>query len=452
MIMKKNSLMQLKRNISQESKAIKEIDSLFDNMIRAEDSGERNMIKDQINTLSKVLKKANADVETSIKKVFVPKKLEVAKAPMAKAVKPAIAPAVTPPKTPVLKPAVLFPKKTEIAPVKSKPVVMKMNELEKETLKRLRKKEKKEVKKKEKKASGYIRLSNKFFSGMSKSLIGKGYFKNLKRDLVKANMQYLTQSYVSMIFFNTLVSFLVSFFIVGFLLFFNIGVQFPFITPVRGSLVTRFLSLFWLLFAIPIGTYLFTLFYPVLEKKSIEAKINQELPFATIHMASISESMVEPSNIFKIIISTGEYPTLEKEFTKLLNEINVFGHDLVTSLRNVAFNSPSRRLSELLDGLATTITSGGDLSDFFDKRAQSLLFEYRLEREKQTKSAETFMDIYISVVIAAPMILMLLLIMMRISGLGIALSTSMIALVMVLGVSIINIVFLAFLQLKQRNQ
>ena len=58
------------------------------------------------------------------------------------------------------------------------------------------------------------------------------------------------------------------------------------------------------------------------------------------------------------------------------------------------------------------------------------------------------MDIYISVVIAAPMILMLLLITMRISGLGIGLSTGMIALVMSLGVAVINFVFLIFLNIR----
>ncbi|MEK6819917.1 MAG: hypothetical protein AABY03_01825, partial [Nanoarchaeota archaeon] len=73
------------------------------------------------------------------------------------------------------------------------------------------------------------------------------------------------------------------------------------------------------------------------------------------------------------------------------------------------------------------------------------------EREKSTKAAETFMDIYISVVIAAPMILMLLLMMMRISGLGIPLSTGAITLMMILGVVGINMVFLIFLQIKQPN-
>ena len=186
-----------------------------------------------------------------------------------------------------------------------------------------------------------------------------------------------------------------------------------------------------------------------MEKKTLENRINRELPFATIHMSSISNSMIEPSKIFSIIISTEEYPNLEKEFTKLFNEVNVYGYDLVTALRDMAFNSPSRKLAELYNGLATTITSGGDLPEFFDKRAQTLLFEHRLETEKHSKAAETFMDIYISVVIAAPMILMLLLMMMRLSGLGISLSTGMITLVMVLGVSLMNVLFLSFLHLKQ---
>jgi len=121
----------------------------------------------------------------------------------------------------------------------------------------------------------------------------------------------------------------------------------------------------------------------------------------------------------------------------------------VSALRSIALKSSSKKLTELFNGLATTINSGGDLSEFFEKRSQSLLFEYRIEREKYTKTSETFMDIYISVVIAAPMILMLLLMMIRISGLGISLGASMITLIMVSGVTVINIIFLTFLHLKQ---
>jgi len=189
-------------------------------------------------------------------------------------------------------------------------------------------------------------------------------------------------------------------------------------------------------------------FYPSIEKNVLEGRIDSELPFATIHMAAISGSLIEPVKVFSIVSSTKEYPNLEKEFNKLLNEINVYGYDIVTALKNLALNCPSSKLAELFNGLATTITSGGDLYDFFEKRSQTLLFEYRLDKEKRTKAAETFMDIYISVVIAAPMILMLLLMMMKVSGMGVGLSTGMITFLVVGGISVINIFFLIFLQLK----
>jgi len=326
---------------------------------------------------------------------------------------------------------------------------LKPDYFEKETLKRLRKEEKKIVQKKVKKPSMYIKTSNKIFSNLSISLMRKGYFKNLERDLIKANMQFLPKSYVSVIFLTTILSAVAGLFIFLFFLFFSIGPELPIITMVSEPLMSRFLKIFWIIFAIPLGTLLIMYFYPSMEKRSAENKIDQELPFATIHMAAISGSMIDPTKIFSIIISTKEYPFLEREFTKLINEINLIGKDLVSALRNNAFNSPSKKLSELFNGLATTISSGGNLPEFFEKRSQSLLFEYRLEREKYTRSAETFMDIYISVVIAAPMILMLLLIMMKISGLGISLSTTMITLVMVLGVTVINAVFLTFLHLRQ---
>lgn len=321
--------------------------------------------------------------------------------------------------------------------------------LEKEILRRLKKRPKIVVEKKDKKPSKYLEISNNFFHKYAESLGKKEMFRTLNRDLVKANLQIIPKSYISIILFTTLLSIIAAFFIFLFFLFFNFGAKLPIITRVTDGFGVRFIKVFWILFVIPAATFFMMYLYPSLERKNAETRINQELPFATIHMSSISGSMIDPSKIFSIIVSTKEYPYVGKEFVKLMNDINVLGYDLITALRHSAFNSPSDKLAELFNGLATTITSGGNLPMFFDKRAQSLLFEYRIEKEKHTKTAETFMDIYISVVIAAPMILMLLLMMMKISGFGIAIGTSTITALMMIGVSIINIVFLTFLHLKQ---
>jgi archaeal flagellar protein FlaJ len=327
----------------------------------------------------------------------------------------------------------------------------KLDALDEDTIKRLNKKEKVLEIKQDRKPNGYVSLANKLFSETSDKLLKEPSFDIVKRDLIKSNLPFLAKSYVSIILLTTVLSLVVGFFVMIFFLFFNLSSFIPFIEASTEAFSTRIIKVIWIPVFLPIVTFLIMYLYPSLEKSSLESRINHELPFATIHMSAISGSNVEPSKIFEIIISTKEYPYLEKEFHKVTNEMNIFGRDLVSALRITSFNCPSKKLSELYNGLATTITSGGDLAEFFDKRSSSLLFDYRIEREKETKSAETFMDIYISVVIAAPMILMLLLIMMKVSGIGISFSTGMITLMMIAAVSVINVGFLALLQMKQQK-
>lgn len=442
---KRDKFSKINTKISKERKAVKEISNLKKELEKTADSEEKRMIQSQINKLKNSVKRMNNSMKKDISGISLnPRKSKPIKKSKDK-------------KSSKRKPKKKHPKKKfkSKKKIKSRKAKIEIEEFERDTLRRIKKERKKDqkenIKKKKKKASRYVQSANKLFSGVSEKLLKKGFFKELKMNLIKGNMQFLTKSYVSIILFNTFISFIASFIILTFFLFFNFGVMYPFITVANKGISSRIFSFGWILIVIPILTFFLTYFFPRIEKKSIENRISQELPFATINMASISESMIEPTNIFKIMVKTNDYPTLQKEFVKLLNEVNVFGKDLVSALRKAAFNNPSRKLAELFDGLATTITSGGDLSEFFEKRAQSLLFDYRIEKEKKTKSAETFMDIYISVVIAAPMILMLLLIMMRVSGLGISLSASMISLVMVLGVSFVNILFLIFLQLKSKT-
>jgi hypothetical protein len=423
-----DNLKSIKEIVSKEKKMVNEMSSMLDYLKNANEQ-EKKMVNNQIENLKNSLKKTNDELLKNLESTAIRRPLT--KTPPEKEIET---------KKPSLKKKIKFlGKKKEIS------------ELDKEILKRLKKKKKKIVEKKEKKPSLYVQTANNFFSDKVKSFIKQKKLVTLERDLIRSNLNFTPATYISMLVFTVILSAIISFVIFLFLLFFSISLEFPIITRAADGFGMRFLKTFWIIFVVPAGTFLFMYLYPSLERKSLEAKINQELPFATIHMAAISGSMIEPTKIFSIISSTTEYPNLEKEFNKLLNEINIYGYDLVSALKDRAINCPSQKLGDLFNGLATTITSGGDLYGFFDKRANSMLFEYRLNKEKRTKSAETFMDIYISVVIAAPMILMLLLMMMKISGFGVSLSTSMITFLVVGGVSLINIIFLTFSQLKQSS-
>lgn len=310
--------------------------------------------------------------------------------------------------------------------------------LSRETLRRLKRKVKKKIQGiiEYRKPNWYAKISNKLFLKFSTKFFEEGKLKRLNSSLRKANMSSLVTTYLSIILFSTLLAFVLGIIIFAVLLFFYTDL----VSILRNVLI---------IFLLPLITFFFMYFYPYLEGKSIERKIEQELPFVAIHMSAIAGSGIEPTQIFKIIALGEEYEQTKNEFKKIVNQVNVYGYDLITALKNTARETSSKRLSELLNGVATTISGGGSLSEFLDKRAETLLFRYRLDKERKTKSAETFMDIYISIVIAAPMIMTLLLILIFISNIEIGLSLSQLTIIIISIVSLINIIFLVFLHLSQ---
>jgi len=426
---------QLRKNVETELAILREI-SYYSQIVGVESGAERRLILGAINSLTKSLKILNNSIPDLLREISVVQKLPETK------------------------------KETKLEQVRIKrierdiEVVVPKEDREKfleelsiseDFIKRLKKRGSDTGEKIEefKAARGYLKLANRFFLGYSTDLINRGKFKGLYSELRKSNLAVLFETYIAMIFLTVFLSFFVSIFLIMLLLFFNVSFIFPFVSFYDGSILIRLLKVSWIILGVPALTFLALYLYPSLERKSLSKNIDRELPFAVIHMSAISGSGLSPIKIFKIIGLSDEYPNLKKEIRKVLNQINLYGYDLVTALNNSAKNAPSENLAELYAGLSTTIHSGGDLKEFFKKRSEGLLLGYRLEREKYSKLSETFMDIYISVVIAAPMILMLLMVVISVANVGLELSQFQITLIIILVISLINLVFLTFLHIKQ---
>lgn len=298
-------------------------------------------------------------------------------------------------------------------------------------------------------ASVYGKLSNKFFLGMSQRFVDEGLFKTLRLNVRKSNINILSTTYISMMLFSTLIAFFIGILVMTFLMFFQVGLLDLTIKLYSDSYLLRLAKVFWIPLAMPVLTWILLYFYPNAEKSALGKKIDQELPFVVVHMGSISGSGIDPIEIFRIVAMSKEYEFTSQEIRKILNQTNLYGYDLGTALRNVSLSTPSVRLSELLNGMGVTISSGGDIRKFFEKRAESLLLEYRLEREKSTKSAETFMDLYISVVIATPMIMLMLMVIIAVSKVQTGFDPNQLTIAIIGIVAIVNILFLAFLHIKQ---
>lgn len=303
-----------------------------------------------------------------------------------------------------------------------------------------------------KKPNYYSVWSNKLFRRLSNELIAVGYFNKLNRALRKINSKYVIGTYVSMMLFSAVLVLFFSIILFVILLSFKISIIYPFVNSHGDAIYIRVLKYFWIIPVIPIISVLLFYIIPFTEARDLGKKIDRELPFVTIHMSAIASSGLEPVSIFRIILKGKDYKYTSIEFNKIMNLINFHGESTVNALRKISASTPSQKLKELLNGLSVTITSGGELSDFLNQHAETMLFDYKLERERNNKTSETFMDIYISIAIAAPMILLMMFVIIGSTGLVgnfFNLPINVISSLLILSIVVLNIFFLVFLRIKQ---
>lgn len=280
--------------------------------------------------------------------------------------------------------------------------------------------------------SDLAKISNHLFRDVSMKLSKKSVFINMDKNLKKANLQYRTITYISITLFLTLIT-----------LIFSIGTSFFF-----G--IENLLRNFFIALIITILVFFVMFLMPSQKAESNRKKIENEIPFAVSNMASIASSEIEPTKIFSILALSKEFPQFSQECKKIVNQVNFYGYDLNTALKNVAKNTASTKFGELLNGISTNATSGGNLSIYLQEKSKDYMLDYKLSREKYANTLGVYSDIYTALLIAAPLLFMLLLVVISIIGSSIGgMSLQFLSIVGIISIVVINILFLLFLELTQ---
>jgi flagellar protein FlaJ len=216
------------------------------------------------------------------------------------------------------------------------------------------------------------------------------------------------------------------------------------------GLAAPFLGLFA---AVVSGASIFLLFYTypsyvlTIRNRSIEAN----LPFAANHMGALAASGVPPHIMFRMLTDATEYGEIANEARRIVRNVEIFGMDVVSAMRQVAERTPSQQLRSLLLGIVNTITTGGDLRAHLKQAARETLSEYRTKRERYLATLGTYADFYVGVLIAAPLFFVSVLSLLAIIGGEIA--GLSIPAVITLGIYVImpllNIIFIMFVHLTQ---
>jgi len=222
-----------------------------------------------------------------------------------------------------------------------------------------------------------------------------GYFDTLKSRLKQSRMRYTVQEYVSILLFLSLITFMVTIIFGSF--FFSL------ITAYAAYSYTFSIVLSIMLSA---GVFGLGYYMPTLKAKGMENRITKQLPFITMYMASAASANMPPKHIFKMASLKGGI--IGEECKRIYRDIELLGMDVNTAISKAANRTPSPRFAELLWGMLSVITRGGNLADYLDEKAKEFMRQYRRSLADYSKQISFYTEIYITLVIVGTLFFIVL--------------------------------------------
>ena len=278
------------------------------------------------------------------------------------------------------------------------------------------------------------------------SKIGLRYFggtlrSSLKEALGKTGTNILFEIYVGRMFFFSFLAFVLPISIIPPVLhfIFNYELLFSFVT---GLLVGC------MAFSLTLAVHYL---YPIQKVSSRKNSLEANMTFALNHMSAIASSGVPPFVVFKLLTNVKEYGEVMEEAKRITRNVEVFGMDLLSAIKNVAERTPSEEFRQFLYGITSTVETGGDLKSYLENSASNALFEYRLKRQRYLQILSTYADFYTAVLIAAPLFFVSVLAVMALIGgdiFGMPITVAM-RLGVFIFMPLMNIIFLMFVHYTQ---
>jgi archaeal flagellar protein FlaJ len=235
-------------------------------------------------------------------------------------------------------------------------------------------------------------IANKMFGWLSDKTFH--HFNFLKKKLFLANIKIPLRAYINLSFFFVLLSVIFSAIVIqGIFLITDFGL--PFMLKIVLSVFVPV--------AAGIIAFITAILYPSQKVNSRIKNFESNLPFALSHMSSVAESGVPPYVLFKIISEFEEYGEISTEAKKIVRNVDNFGLDPLSAIREVAKRVPSEEFKRVLLGFVSTTESGGNLQRYLKSVGEQSLFDWRIRREKFLQQISTYAEFYTGILIAAPL-------------------------------------------------
>ncbi|WP_342677806.1 type II secretion system F family protein [Methanofollis sp. UBA420] len=196
--------------------------------------------------------------------------------------------------------------------------------------------------------------------------------------------------------------------------------------------------------------YALLLRYPAVEKSNRATKINLSLHNAVSYIYAMRRGGAEVMEIFRSLSeNAGIYGESALEFRQVVLDTDYFGSDVFTAIRHLARTTPSVKMKDFLENLLSVVESGGNLSAYLETQVRIFQDEARFEQKQFIATLEFVGEAYVTVFVAGPLFLVIVMVVMGLVGGSAVTQLSLITYVLIPIGSLIMLLFVDLISVRE---
>ena len=156
-------------------------------------------------------------------------------------------------------------------------------------------------------------------------------------------------------------------------------------------------------------TFVLLAWYPMYIRDMAVDEIDKNLLYTVTFMLMLSKGGLAIERIIERVSETEQSKYLRNFFNKFLVNVTIFGFNPQESLKDVKYRSPSELFTRFLDSIVNTIQTSGNLSNLFQFESELLIQRKEEENNELLNNLGFLSEIYVTMLIIAPLLLLVLL-------------------------------------------
>ena len=150
------------------------------------------------------------------------------------------------------------------------------------------------------------------------------------------------------------------------------------------------------------------IYYPTTVSHTRKRDIDAKLPMAIGYISAMASADIPIDRILSDLGKLELYGEISKEANSISVMTDIFGMDILEAIKEASRFSPSRKFSEFLSGIGTTVNSGGNLKDYLIGKARQYNSELTIGIKRNVESIGVLAESFITVGVAFPLMLMII--------------------------------------------